>query len=542
MGTGNIPPSEGPDSPHGADDLDRTVETPSVGGEPTLMIPAVAPGGPGGPGPSGPGRGSGDGDNRRRNLWLIVAAVFLVGLAIGAVVVLLARSNSSSSTSGTTTSSTSSTSSSSTTSISEGTTSTVEPSTTAAPDTTAVPSTAAAPSVQITDFRSTSSTPNCSTPAPDVSTSIPATVQQVTLQWTTEFTTRVDISVDGPGVYQSNVGAASSITIPYGCPGPHEYLLTAHGANGTATTKALTITATPDSGACFRRGIECRGSSAGPVARRVTNPGRAPLGPIASTYSRGDRRPVTRTSRSDEPGARDDATLVVLMRAGDLAAFEELYVRHRPAVSRTVAAIVRNREHTSDVVQEAFTRALDRLATLRDPERFVPWLLSIARHVATDHVRDLLRVDLTTEEDGYGTAEITPGPEELAELAELARLVGAGITRLSTRDATAVALVTHLGFTPAEVGLALGVSQNAAKVIVHRARRRLRDALFMELLARGYQRGCADRPPLHEDADRALVLKHVLACDACSEALTSDVRGYDSFAVRSAVVSPSIAG
>jgi hypothetical protein len=73
---------------------------------------------------------------------------------------------------------------------------------------------------------------------------VPASPQQVTFSWTTVFAATVDISVDGPGVYRSNIGAANSITIPYGCPGPHTYLLTAHGGDGTTTTRTLTVTST----------------------------------------------------------------------------------------------------------------------------------------------------------------------------------------------------------------------------------------------------------------------------------------------------------
>jgi cytoskeletal protein RodZ len=238
MGAGNLPPS---DEPGG---FDETVANPAVGGEPTQLIPRVGPAGPtgsaGGPPPGGPpppyGPGPGAGDNRRRNLLLIVAGVFVLGIAIGALVVWLGHDDSKSSTSPTTdsssTSSSSSSSSSSTSSTSENTTSPTQP----------PPPPTQPPAVQINNFQASSARPNCSSPAPapGVSTSVTATVQQVTLTWSTQNATSVDISVDGPGVYQSNVGG-SSITIPYGCPGPHEYLLTAHGPNGTATTRSVSV-------------------------------------------------------------------------------------------------------------------------------------------------------------------------------------------------------------------------------------------------------------------------------------------------------------
>ena len=40
-----------------------------------------------------------------------------------------------------------------------------------------------------------------------------------------------------------------------------------------------------------------------------------------------------------------------------------------------------------DVVQDVFLKALERLATLRDPDLFGPWLMSIARHAGVDHRR-----------------------------------------------------------------------------------------------------------------------------------------------------------
>jgi RNA polymerase sigma-70 factor (ECF subfamily) len=198
-------------------------------------------------------------------------------------------------------------------------------------------------------------------------------------------------------------------------------------------------------------------------------------------------------------------------------------------VTRTVTAILRDPEQADDAVQETFARGLGRLDSLREADRFAPWLKSIARHVATDRLRDRARVRASSDDESLDGVADGPGPEELAELGELSRLVEAGITQLSPRDATAVALVTHLGFTINELAIALGVSPGAAKVTVHRARRRLRDALFVQLLERGYQTGCADVPPVVEEDDASLarVVQHVLACDACIRALTSEVRGYE---------------
>src|SRR3954471_7984221 len=89
---------------------------------------------------------------------------------------------------------------------------------------------------------------------------------------------------------------------------------------------------------------------------------------------------------------RYDAELVARIREGDADAFSELYRLHSHAVGTAVRDNVHDADGVADVVQETFTRALARLDSLRQPDRFRPWLLSIARHAAVDHRRHATRV------------------------------------------------------------------------------------------------------------------------------------------------------
>jgi len=66
----------------------------------------------------------------------------------------------------------------------------------------------------------------------------------------------IDISVDGPGVYQANIGSVGSRTLPFRCPGPHIYTLTAHGRNGTTATQSVTVKSSAT--ACHPGGEACR--------------------------------------------------------------------------------------------------------------------------------------------------------------------------------------------------------------------------------------------------------------------------------------------
>jgi RNA polymerase sigma factor (sigma-70 family) len=188
-----------------------------------------------------------------------------------------------------------------------------------------------------------------------------------------------------------------------------------------------------------------------------------------------------------------DAGLVALIRDGNVLAFADLYRAHAPSVAFAVRDHVRDPETVADLVQESFARALERLDSLREPEHFGAWVLQIARHAAIDERRQRGRVRLAAEDLALHLKESTAGPEDLAELRDLLHRVRGCIAGLSRRDATAVVLVGELGFSPAALGAALGISPGSAKVVVHRARRRLADALAQQELVRSRAR----------DADRA---------------------------------------
>ncbi len=180
-------------------------------------------------------------------------------------------------------------------------------------------------------------------------------------------------------------------------------------------------------------------------------------------------------------GERDDVDLVVRAQAGDARAFDALYRSHVALVRHVARDNVREPAALDDLVQEVFTRAFVHLPRLREPERFRPWLVSICRRAAIDQRRIRQNSRSVLDPDaGLDTPSDAAGPMASAEIrAELAE-VHAAVSRLPRRDALALNLVGHLGFGPAEVGAALGISAGAAKVVVHRARQRLRAALDVE--------------------------------------------------------------
>ena len=95
-----------------------------------------------------------------------------------------------------------------------------------------------------------------------------------------------------------------------------------------------------------------------------------------------------------------EASLVVAAQAGDRRALDELVMAYLPLVYTVVRRAVGGTEDADDVVQETMLRALRELRTLRTPESFRPWLITIAtRQVSTHLHRRRLHAERTATLD-----------------------------------------------------------------------------------------------------------------------------------------------
>ncbi|HEY8455495.1 MAG TPA: RNA polymerase sigma factor [Actinopolymorphaceae bacterium] len=220
----------------------------------------------------------------------------------------------------------------------------------------------------------------------------------------------------------------------------------------------------------------------------------------------------------------DVASLVEAVRGGDREAFAPLYREHVGAVHLAVRDHLHDPERIADAVQETFARALASLHKLRDPGRFRPWLLAIARHTAVDIRRNQNRISLDELDETDLTTQDADDPAELAALRDLAGVVNGLVIGLSQRDAIALSLVT-LGFDVADIAAALQVKKGAAKVVLHRARRRLRAALVLQLLSSGAATRCPDLASIVERGGTAAGARHAESCTFCEETVRHAIHG-----------------
>jgi RNA polymerase sigma-70 factor, ECF subfamily len=148
-------------------------------------------------------------------------------------------------------------------------------------------------------------------------------------------------------------------------------------------------------------------------------------------------------------------------------AFEQLFADHL----RTVSAYVRRRaaaEEADDVVAETFLVAWRRLEDV--PPEPKGWLLAVARRVLANQRRATGRRTALT-----ARAAATMSPR--ADAGEGDACVLRALAKLSERDRDLLLLAAWDGLTADEIAAVVGCSRAAAKVRLHRARRRLQRKL-----------------------------------------------------------------
>ena len=166
-----------------------------------------------------------------------------------------------------------------------------------------------------------------------------------------------------------------------------------------------------------------------------------------------------------------DGTLISAALAGDESAFLALYDRYAGRVRRTVQGWVREPAVVDDVCQESWLRAFRGLDRFRGDADFGTWLHTIARNVVRSRGRTAQRRTELLAESWRPKLMAAPEPVELR--LDLRRAVDAlppGMRRV-------LWLHDVEGWTHAEIGDSLGVSEGTSKSQLFKARARLRASL-----------------------------------------------------------------
>lgn len=174
-----------------------------------------------------------------------------------------------------------------------------------------------------------------------------------------------------------------------------------------------------------------------------------------------------------------ELALVARLRAGDPDAFDAVHDCFNTRLFNFLARLSRRREVAEDLLEETWLRLVARATQLRADTRLGPWLFTVARNLHVSYRRSRLL------EDSHAAGLIglwpsgspQPSPFEVAAAGETSRRIEAALGLLTVGHREALLLVVVEGLKPAEAAEICGVSPEAMRQRLSRARAALGQTL-----------------------------------------------------------------
>lgn len=162
---------------------------------------------------------------------------------------------------------------------------------------------------------------------------------------------------------------------------------------------------------------------------------------------------------------------------GDRQAFACVYSLTAPKFLSLLQRQLNDAEAARDVLQKAYISIWQNAAKFDARKgRAFTWMLVIMRNRGLDHLRSRARAPETTE-IGAGIADVSPEPEEAAQISAAGRLVARHLAGLPEHVARSISMNVVYGFSCTEIGHLFDVSPNTVKGWVRRGLKQLRSQM-----------------------------------------------------------------
>ena len=214
--------------------------------------------------------------------------------------------------------------------------------------------------------------------------------------------------------------------------------------------------------------------------------------------------PATSNETVEHAASHDDVQLVRALREGDEAVFARLVAEHGPAMLRVASLYVRTRAVAEEVVQDAWLGVLRGIDRFEGRSSFKTWLFRILTNTAKTRAQQegrsvpfssLAAAELGGDEPAVDPERFLPAGDRWAghwasspirfdaipDLRvldrELLDIVRGAIDALPEAQRVVITLRDVVGFGSEEVRDALDLSEGNQRVLLHRARAKVRRAL-----------------------------------------------------------------
>ncbi len=200
--------------------------------------------------------------------------------------------------------------------------------------------------------------------------------------------------------------------------------------------------------------------------------------------------------------APSDEQVVERVLQGETALYEILMRRHNQRIYRAARAILGSDAEAEDVMQDAYVRAYQHLGQFEGRSKFSTWLTRIAVHEALARREKLKReqpIEVTPTGEQTATHRIEDreamkrwnanpaDPERQAFQGEIGRLLEEAIDSLPDKYRSVLVLRDVEELDTFETAQSLGLTEEAVKVRLHRARALVRRGLYAHVGAAGPQ-------------------------------------------------------
>jgi RNA polymerase sigma-70 factor (ECF subfamily) len=193
----------------------------------------------------------------------------------------------------------------------------------------------------------------------------------------------------------------------------------------------------------------------------------------------------------------DERELVAALRAGDERAFAELVDRYHSTLVRVAMTFVRDRHVAEDVAHDTWLGVVRGIDRFRGESSLKTWIFRILTNIAnTRAVRERRTVPFSSlgEEDGHSVDEErfhpsshpaaghwatppTSWPDEIVASRETLGCIRTAIEALPPMQRRVIVLRDVEGWSPEEICTLLGLTVSNQRVLLHRARSKVRAAV-----------------------------------------------------------------
>ena len=173
--------------------------------------------------------------------------------------------------------------------------------------------------------------------------------------------------------------------------------------------------------------------------------------------------------------------LVARLRTGDAAAFDRVYGEFNTRLFSFLARLARSRDVAEDLLEETWLRFVDRAPKLRPDTTLGPFLFTVARNLYVSYCRSrMIENAQTVDMIGlWPSGTPRPSPLDSAMANETGRRIELALSELPALYREALLLVAIEGMSPAEAANVCGITPEAMRQRLSRARtamaRRLND-------------------------------------------------------------------